>query len=236
MVQDLVGPDGKVKYQEFVAQLLVAQKGLSATELEMQFRQLDADGSGKLNHREIQELFGKPEVAHCLDGRSPHELISEMDKNNDGEIDFEEFKAAVLGENGDHSKYQVGESLQYLSTTHDKWFDAKVVAVDARSGSIQINLKPNAWITLAEQANRTKRDEAKISWSLGETIEYFSTTHQKWFPCTITQLGENQLQVSIKPGQWVHFNDQRLRKQAGGSGDSRKGDAGRMLLQGAFQG
>ena len=108
--------------------------------------------------------------------------------------------------------------------------------MDARSGSIQINLKPNAWITLAEQANRTKRDEAKISWSLGETIEYFSTTHQKWFPCTITQLGENQLQVSIKPGQWVHFNDQRLRKQAGGSVDSRKGDAGRMLLQGAFQG
>ena len=52
-----------------------------------------------------------------------------MDKNNDGEIDFEEFKAAVLGENGDHSKYQVGESIQYLSTTHDKWFDAKVVAV-----------------------------------------------------------------------------------------------------------
>ena len=41
-----------------------------------------------------------------------------MEKHNDGAIGFEEFRAAVFGENAGHSNYQVSESAQYYGTLH----------------------------------------------------------------------------------------------------------------------
>ena len=52
------------------------------------FKLYDKDGSGKISLKELIDTLGNS----GLDEKLFSEMISIADKNNDGEIDFEEFK------------------------------------------------------------------------------------------------------------------------------------------------
>ena len=64
------------------------RRGRFRREVPLRFRQLDTDGSGRLDEGEVAVLLENPAVAGCLRGRSPQDLIREMDRNNDGEVDL----------------------------------------------------------------------------------------------------------------------------------------------------
>lgn len=51
---------------------------------------------------------------------------------------------------------KIGQSMIYLSTTFGKWLPCKVTDKCATSGSVRINLKPDAWITVEEQRTRLR--------------------------------------------------------------------------------
>eukprot|EP00931_Biecheleriopsis_adriatica_P118323 TRINITY_DN9375_c0_g2_i1.p1 TRINITY_DN9375_c0_g2~~TRINITY_DN9375_c0_g2_i1.p1 ORF type:complete len:1181 (+),score=280.13 TRINITY_DN9375_c0_g2_i1:119-3544(+) len=50
---------------------------------------------------------------------------------------------------------QAGETVQYWSTSKGKWVAAVVKAVDSK-GSVQISVKPKAWLSLQEQASKVR--------------------------------------------------------------------------------
>jgi calcium-dependent protein kinase len=60
--------------------------------LDKAFRLFDKDGNGKLSIEEIMHVFGG-------NGNAWKQVIQEIDINNDGEVDFEEFKTLMLGLN-----------------------------------------------------------------------------------------------------------------------------------------
>lgn len=60
---------------------------------------------------------------------------------------------------GDHANtagtFKKGDVVEYYSATHGEWLTSKVTAVKA-SGEIQIDLKPNAWISVDVQAEKVR--------------------------------------------------------------------------------
>ncbi|CDJ34328.1 CAM kinase, CDPK family TgCDPK1, putative [Eimeria mitis] len=60
---------------------------LSRERLLQAFQQFDSDGSGKITNEELAKLFG----ITAIDDKAWHEVLAECDKNNDGEVDFDEF-------------------------------------------------------------------------------------------------------------------------------------------------
>ena len=60
------------------------------------FKTFDLDGSGALSHAELREVLDH--MGEKLDDEFITELIAAVDKDNDGEVDVEEFLAVVRGE------------------------------------------------------------------------------------------------------------------------------------------
>ena len=58
----------------------------------MAFKMFDKDGSGKLDMKEIREMFGGVKIAENI----WKEIIKEVDNNGDGEISYNEFKETML--------------------------------------------------------------------------------------------------------------------------------------------
>ena len=55
------------------------------------FRMFDQDGSGKIDASELNRLLSGDEFKGIYTAEQLAEAIAEVDKNGDGEIDFEEF-------------------------------------------------------------------------------------------------------------------------------------------------
>lgn len=56
---------------------------------------------------------------------------------------------------GHAGHYTQGEAVDYYSETHKEWLGATVTAVDA-DGRIQLNVKPNVWLSLEIQAAKVR--------------------------------------------------------------------------------
>ncbi|OEH80530.1 calmodulin-like domain protein kinase isoform 2 [Cyclospora cayetanensis] len=79
--------NGYIEYSEFVTVCMDKQLLLSRERLLQAFQQFDSDGSGKITNDELAKLFG----ITAIDDKAWHEVLVECDKNNDGEVDFDEF-------------------------------------------------------------------------------------------------------------------------------------------------
>ncbi|KAL8454613.1 hypothetical protein Emed_000334 [Eimeria media] len=79
--------NGYIEYSEFVTVCMDKQLLLSRERLLQAFQQFDSDGSGKITNDELAKLFG----ITAIDDKAWHEVLAECDKNNDGEVDFDEF-------------------------------------------------------------------------------------------------------------------------------------------------
>ena len=80
--------DGFLEYTEFLTATINWKNALSNDRLVAAFKLYDKDGSGKISLKELIDTLGNS----GLDEKLFSEMISIADKNNDGEIDFEEFK------------------------------------------------------------------------------------------------------------------------------------------------
>ena len=81
---DLDG-SGKISYDEFLSAMISSKKVVTEERLEKAFKMFDKDNSGKLSVKEIKTVFGGSEDQW-------KNVINEIDLNNDGEVDFAEFK------------------------------------------------------------------------------------------------------------------------------------------------
>jgi len=91
---DLDG-SGKISYDEFLSAMISSKKVVTEERLEKAFKMFDKDNSGKLSVNEIKAVFGGTEEQW-------KNVINEIDLNNDGEVDFAEFK--IMMENMDKNK------------------------------------------------------------------------------------------------------------------------------------
>ena len=85
---DLDG-SGKISYDEFLSAMINSKKVVTEERLEKAFKMFDKDNSGKLSVKEIKNVFGGTEEQW-------KHVIDEVDLNNDGEVDFGEFKIMMI--------------------------------------------------------------------------------------------------------------------------------------------
>ena len=88
---DLDG-SGKISYDEFLSAMISSKKVVTEERLEKAFKMFDKDNSGKLSVKEIRNVFGGTEAQW-------KQVIDEIDLNNDGEVDFGEFKIMMINMN-----------------------------------------------------------------------------------------------------------------------------------------
>lgn len=81
---DLDG-SGEISYDEFLSAMIDGKKIVTGDRLQKAFKMFDKDGNGRLSVDEIMGVFGGDEATW-------KKVIAEVDLNNDGEVDFEEFK------------------------------------------------------------------------------------------------------------------------------------------------
>ena len=86
---DLDG-SGEISYNEFLTAMIEGKNLVTNDRLQKAFRMLDKDNSGSISLEEIRHIFGGEESKW-------KRIINEVDLNNDGEIDFEEFKKMMHG-------------------------------------------------------------------------------------------------------------------------------------------
>lgn len=77
--------NGKINYSEFLACCLESSMLQTEAYLEYVFKELDVDRSGKISKSEIKRIF---EEAKLNLNVNVDQLIEEIDKNKDGEVDY----------------------------------------------------------------------------------------------------------------------------------------------------
>jgi len=68
-----------------------AQIFMREENLRVAFSMFDKDGSGKIDTKEVKELLEGEDFKDQISLEQVDKIISEVDVNGDGEIDFEEF-------------------------------------------------------------------------------------------------------------------------------------------------
>ena len=83
--------NGYIEYEEFVRAAVSKEKFLSESILRYAFRYFDKDNSGEITFDEIEEVFKESIPDKTKVHESLKKIISEVDANGDGVIDFNEF-------------------------------------------------------------------------------------------------------------------------------------------------
>jgi calcium-dependent protein kinase len=86
---DLDG-NGYIDYNEFLTVSINRDKVLMKENLECAFKAFDIDNSGNISLEELMALF-----KNKTDRSLFEKMIKDIDKNNDGEISFDEFKTIM---------------------------------------------------------------------------------------------------------------------------------------------
>jgi len=82
-----------IEYSEFVAAAIDRAKVLSEEKISKCFKQLDKDSSGKITVAEFKQVFQGNNIVQEEVWKA---LVHEIDLNQDGEIEYEEFKKMLL--------------------------------------------------------------------------------------------------------------------------------------------
>ena len=103
--------DGQIDYDEFMTAAANRANLLNTTNLKAAFKVFDKNGDGKISAKEIKMAFERGNLAELkahgvtVNDQFWIDLVSEIDLNNDGEVDFQEFEIYMM---------QLIEQGQYL--------------------------------------------------------------------------------------------------------------------------
>lgn len=86
---------GTINYTEFIAATMEQNLYLKEENLRTAFQMFDKDGSGKISIEEMKLALGAELEGQTDDETEWQKLVSEVDIDGDGEIDFEEFIAMM---------------------------------------------------------------------------------------------------------------------------------------------
>ena len=87
--------DGRIDYTEFIAAAFEKDLLLTGDNLRDVFALLDQDGNGKITKDELKCMFGGGDETKERGEEMWDKIMDEVDKNRDGEIQFEEFEEAM---------------------------------------------------------------------------------------------------------------------------------------------
>jgi len=87
-----VDGNGNIDFNEFISATMHMNKTQKEDHLFAAFQHFDTDGSGFITIDELQEAMAKNGMG---DPATIHEIISEVDTDNDGRIDYDEFVAMM---------------------------------------------------------------------------------------------------------------------------------------------
>jgi len=76
--------------------------------------------------------------------------------------------------------FVVGDCVEYFSSSAGSWIPATVLAINP-TGTYNLDCKPDVL------PGKIRRNHSKLfrTFSVGESVEYFSTTHGGWIPANI---------------------------------------------------
>ena len=81
--------NGLIDYTEFIAACLQSQNYLKENHLKQAFAYFDKDDSGTISREELKACLQDEEMT--LDDDMINKMISEVDTNKDGQIDYNEY-------------------------------------------------------------------------------------------------------------------------------------------------
>ncbi|CAE6945216.1 CPK3 [Symbiodinium natans] len=82
---------GEIDYTEFIAAAMERQAVVQESTLWAAFRVFDKNDDGRISMKELQEVLGTKEANKAVSKDNVKKILSEVDKNGDGFIDFNEF-------------------------------------------------------------------------------------------------------------------------------------------------
>jgi len=88
---------GMIDYTEFIAAMLDWPLYVQEDICWSAFHIFDRNGDGKISQGEIKTALSNTDVSDVVGPKSIEELLSEIDSNGDGEIDFQEFMQMMRG-------------------------------------------------------------------------------------------------------------------------------------------
>ena len=83
---------GEIDYTEWIAATINKKEILTDKNLDAAFKLFDVDGGGAITVEELKKILGK---GKNIKEDVWNEILAEVDDNEDGEIDFEEFKTMM---------------------------------------------------------------------------------------------------------------------------------------------
>merc|ERR1740139_1685687 len=89
---------GVIDYTEFLAATVDKKHYMQESAVWDAFKFFDKDGNGKISRQELDQVLGDPTVKDTLGDDTIAKLLTDVDTDGDGEIDFQEFMAMMKKE------------------------------------------------------------------------------------------------------------------------------------------